>query len=110
MNRNRYGRSVVLFVTMICLLTAVAYGQRSRITVLDNKWKKDFVLKGIVETVDANAKSVTVSGENIPGWLNSTLRSGFPPMVLRMTHGVYDPDVLKTEKRGDRVTAKVYEG
>ena len=102
MNRNRYGRSVVWFVAILCLLTAVAYSQR-----VDKKGKKEpppfavaFVFKGIVEQVDANAKWVTVTNENIPGWQN----------YKKMTYKVDNPEVLKTVKRGDRVTAKVYEG
>jgi len=59
-----------------------------------------FVFKGIVEQVDANAKRVTVTNENIPGWQN----------YKKMTYKVDNPEVLKTVKRGDRVTAKVYEG
>jgi hypothetical protein len=41
-----------------------------------------------------------VTNENIPGWLN----------YKKMTYKVDNPEVLKTVKPGDRVTAKVYEG
>jgi hypothetical protein len=77
------------------LLTAVAYGQRA-----DKREKKEFTFKGIVESVDANRKWVTVTSESIPGWLNS----------VKSTYKVDNPDVLKTVQPGDRVTAKVYEG
>jgi Cu/Ag efflux protein CusF len=108
MNRNRYGRSVV-FLTVFCLLTAAAYGQRVAINKV--KWAKEFVFKGIVENVDPNAQSVTVSSENIPaGWLNSVFRYGMTPMNIRMTYKVDNPEVLKTLKPGDHVTANVLEG
>ena len=76
-------------------MTTVAYGQRT-----DSRSKKEFVFKGIVEKVDANAKWVTVTNENIPGWLN----------VITRTYKVDNPEVLKAISPGDRVTAKVYEG
>jgi Cu/Ag efflux protein CusF len=101
MNKKQCRRCVVLFATILCL-TAVANAQRA-----DKKGKKEpppfavaFVFKGIVEQLDANAKWVTVTNENIPGWLN----------YKKMTYKVDNPEVLKTVKPGDRVTAKVYEG
>jgi Cu/Ag efflux protein CusF len=101
MNKKQCRRCVVLFATILCL-TAVANAQRT-----DKKGKKEpppfavaFVFKGIVEQLDANAKWVTVTNENIPGWLN----------YKKMTYKVDNPEVLKTVKPGDRVTAKVYEG
>jgi Copper binding periplasmic protein CusF len=95
MNTNRYHRAVLVFVTVFCLLTAGAYGQQA-----GKRGKKEFTFKGIVESVDANAKWVTVTSENIPGWLNS----------VKSTYKVDNPEVLKTVQPGDRVTAKVYEG
>ena len=94
MNEKQYCRCLVLFAAILCLMTIVAYGQT------DKKSKKEFVFKGIVEKVDANAKWVTVTNENIPGWLN----------VITRTYKVDNPEVLKTISPGDRVTAKVYEG
>ena len=108
MNRNRYGRSVVVFVTVFCLLTAVAYGQRAAIKKV--KWAREFVFKGVVENVDPNAQSVTVRSENIPGWLNSVSRYGMTLVNIRMTYKVDNPEVLKTLKPGDRVSATVLEG
>jgi len=102
MNKKQCRRCVVLFATILCL-TAVAYGQRHA-TYKQETWnkieKKEFVFKGIVEKVDANARWVTVTNENIPGWQN----------YKTMTYKVDNQEVLKTVKPGDRVTAKVYEG
>jgi Cu/Ag efflux protein CusF len=72
----------------------MAYGQAGKGA------KKEYTFKGKVEKVDANAKSVTVKNENIPGWMNS----------MSMSYAVDKPDVLKTVKPGDEITAKVYEG
>jgi hypothetical protein len=95
MNRKQYRRYVVLFATLLCLVPVVAYGQRA-----DKKAKQEFVFKGKVVKVDANAKTVTVLNDYIPGWTQSV--SG--------TYTVDNPEVLKTLEPGDRVTAKVYEG
>ena len=101
MNKKQCRRCLVLFATILCL-TAVAYGQGHATYTQErwNKiWKKEFVFKGLVEKVDANAKWVTVTNENIPGWQK----------YKTMTYKVDNPEVLKTVKPGDRVTAKVYE-
>ena len=50
--------------------------------------------------MDADAKTVAVNNEAIPGWMNS----------MTMTYTVDKPDVLKSIKAGDQITAKVYEG
>src|SRR5215470_16825907 len=107
MNQKQYGRSLLLFATLLCLLTAVAYGQQANRKQRDRtSWsvtrvgaKKEFVFKGKVEKVDANAKTVVVTNEAIPGWRLS----------MTMTYTVDDPKVLTTLRPGDLVTAKVYE-
>jgi hypothetical protein len=95
MNPNQSQRIVILFAAILCLATAVGYGQR-----VDKNAKKEFVFKGKVVKVDANAKTVTVVNDYIPGWTNSV--SG--------TYNLDNPEALKTLEPGDRVTAKVYEG
>ena len=104
MNTKQYGRCIVLFATILCLGTAVMYGQRAGRKRADGKeWnrkvKKEFVFKGKVEKVDAKAKTVVVTNEAIPGWRLS----------MTMTYTVDDPKVLTTLRPGDLVMAKVYE-
>ena len=62
--------------------------------------KKDHAFKGKVEKVDEKTKMITVNNENIPGWMPS----------MTMTYKVDKPDVLKTVKAGDNITATVYDG
>jgi Cu/Ag efflux protein CusF len=95
MKNQKFGRSIVLAATILCLFVAAAYGQQA-----DKKGKKEFQFKGKVEKVDPNAKTVLVNNENIPGWMSS----------MSMSYTVDNPEVLKTVKPGDQVTAKVYEG
>jgi len=71
---------------------STAYAQQS------DKKAHDF--KGKVEKVDAKAKTVTVNGENVPGWM----------AAMTMTYAVDKDAVLATLKKGDEITAKVYEG
>jgi Cu/Ag efflux protein CusF len=95
MNRRQYVRFFVLAATMLCLLLPAAYSQQS-----GKSGKKEYAFHGKVEKVDANAKSLAVNNEAIPGWMNS----------MTMTYTVDKPDVLKSLKPGDQITAKVYEG
>jgi Cu/Ag efflux protein CusF len=62
--------------------------------------KKEFVFKGKVDAVDPAGKTLTVTNENIDGWM--------APMTM-----VYKADndaVYSKVKSGDQITARVYEG
>jgi protein SCO1 len=61
--------------------------------------KKAFTFHGKVEAVNAGAKSMTVNGEQVEGWMDA----------MTMGYKVDDPAILKNIKAGDRITATVYE-
>ena len=93
-------RQAVRFVTLMsvvwCLLLSLV-----AVTGAQPKGKKEFAFRGKVEKVDANAKSLTVNNEAIPGWMGA----------MSMAYKVDKADeVVKVVKVGDQITAKVYEG
>jgi Cu/Ag efflux protein CusF len=53
-----------------------------------------------VEAVKESAKSLTVNGENVPGWMDA----------MTMDYQVEDPAILKKIKVGDAIAATVYDG
>jgi Cu/Ag efflux protein CusF len=62
--------------------------------------KKVYTFHGKIESIDANTRTVSVSNENIPGWM----------AAMTMTYKVEPPNVVATLKAGDRITATVYDG
>lgn len=62
--------------------------------------KKPLTLKGKVEGVDAAAGTLKVNNDKVEGWMDSMV----------MDYKVDNPEVLKTLKAGDQITATVYEG
>jgi Cu/Ag efflux protein CusF len=94
MNKLHQGRWIVLVATMICFPAMLAYSQQEK------GGKKEFTFHGKVEQVDASAKTLAVNNEAIPDWMSS----------MTMTYTVDKPEVLKSIKVGDQITAKVYEG
>ena len=62
--------------------------------------KKEHALKGVVQKVDAKAKSLTVDYENVPGWM----------MAMTMVFSPDKEDIFKTVKAGDQITATVKDG
>ena len=92
MKRTQRVRLMLLVAAMLCVPVSAAYAQQ--------RGKKEFAFRGKVEKVDANAKTLTVIGEKVDGWM--------PAMT--MSYKADKADVLKTLKAGDQITAKVYEG
>jgi Cu/Ag efflux protein CusF len=60
--------------------------------------KKGYVFKGKVESV--GEKALTVANEKVEGWMEA----------MTMVFAVDKPEVLKTIKAGDKITATVYDG
>lgn len=85
-------RSIAI-VTMVLLFAAACFGQAA-------PSKKTYTFHGKVEAVDGNAKSLTVNGERVDGWMDA----------MTMNYKVDDPSVLTKVKPGDQIMATVYEG
>ena len=53
-----------------------------------------------MQKIDEKAKSLTVDGENVPGWM----------MAMTMSYTADKEEVFKTVKAGDQITATVKDG
>ena len=68
--------------------------------VLTTEGRKEFVFKGKVDAVDRAARTLTVTNENVEGWMPS----------MTMIYKADKDDVYANVKAGDRITARVFDG
>jgi Cu/Ag efflux protein CusF len=76
----------------LVLLLGVAFAQ--------SPLKKAHMFHGKVEKVNADAKTLTVNGEKVEGWM----------AAMTMDYKVDDPAILSKVKSGDQISATVYDG
>jgi len=91
-------KKVVIIGAVLWLLSLCGYAQQNKNAPPPGK--KDHVFKGKVEKIDLSAKTFTVNGEKVEGWMDS----------MTMVYVPDKEDVLKKVKVGDQITAKVYDG
>jgi len=93
MTNTRRNRLTAFVGALVCALLV-------SMTVHAQDAKKEHAFRGVVQKVDAKAKSLTVDGENVPGWM----------MAMTMVYSPDKEEIFKTVKAGDQITATVKDG
>ncbi|OLC33370.1 MAG: hypothetical protein AUG08_08060 [Acidobacteria bacterium 13_1_20CM_2_55_15] len=94
----RYVRFVLLIGITVGLLLSCGYAQQTKNSAAGAK--KEHTFRGKIEKIDVNAKTFTVNGQKVEGWMDA----------MTMVYVPDKEDVLKRVKVGDEITAKVYDG
>jgi len=94
----KYVRFALLTAITLSLLLSCAYGQQNKNA--PGGAKKEHTFRGKVEKIDVNARTFTVNGQKVEGWMDA----------MTMVYVPDKEDVLKRLKVGDEITAKVYDG
>src|SRR5262245_59709220 len=92
MSPTQPARTIILISVILCFCFSALSAQQ--------RGKKEYTFRGKIEKIDSTAKTLTVNGEKVDGWM----------AAMTMTYAVDKADVLKNVKAGDQITAKVYEG
>ena len=90
-------KRILMVVLILGLVLSCVYAAQNKNAPAG---KKEHVFKGKVEKIDLAAKTFTVNGEKVEGWMDKMTMSYVPDKE----------DVLKKVKVGDQITAKVYDG
>jgi Cu/Ag efflux protein CusF len=85
---------------MLALALSMACSRQASTTARQDVAHRAHVFRGTVEQVDVTAKTLTVNGEAVEGWM--------PAMT--MVYLVDTPGVFTKVTAGDRITANVYDG
>jgi Cu/Ag efflux protein CusF len=86
--------SRLTLVILVCALVSplALHGQQTA--------RREHAFHGKVENVDVQARTLTVDGDTVEGWMKA----------MTMTYRVDQMDVLTQVKPGDHITATVYDG
>jgi len=90
--KSQATRIAIVLAVMLAVCVSSMHAQQSG--------KKEHAFRGKVEKIDAKAKTLTVNGENVEGWMGA----------MTMSYAVDKADVIDKIKVGDQITAKVYDG
>jgi Cu/Ag efflux protein CusF len=90
----------ILALGLLILLSVACVSAQQDKNSAPSGAKKEHIFNGKVEKIDPNAKTFTVNGEKVEGWMDS----------MTMVYVPDKEDVLKKVKVGDQITAKVYDG
>ena len=90
--KSQPARIAIVVAVMLAVCLSSMHAQQSG--------KKEHAFRGKVETIDTKAKTLTVNGENVEGWMGA----------MTMSYAVDKPEVVDKINVGDQITAKVYDG